>query len=220
MEHYVWLQYAHIIAFVYWLGGDFGTYVASRHVIRKDIGVEARRIALKIMLVCDQGPRLAMPTSFVLGFQMALSLGLMTVPTWVAVVVWAVCLAWLANVLLLHFQEGKPFSARLAAIDFRFRFVVIALLIATAGYGLVGAAYLADDRIAWKMLVFAGLVASGIMIRRHLRPFMPAFASLVANGPSPTVNETLEQSLKNCRPYVAAIWLGLFLNAAIGVRLL
>ena len=58
------------------------------------------------------------------------------------------------------------------------------------------------------------------MIRHHLKPFAPAFAALVAEGPSERHNDILEQSLARCRPYVWAIWAGLLLNAAIGVRLL
>ena len=220
MDYYPLLKYAHIIAFVYWLGGDLGTFFASRQVVRRDIGVEARRIALKIMLACDQGPRLAMPATLAVGYQMAVTLGFLVSPPWLTAIVWIVCLAWFADVLVLYRHEGKPFTARLAAIDFRFRVVVMALLIAASGYGIAGADWLIDGRIGWKMLIFAGLMGCGVMIRWHLRPFGPAFASLVANGPDDAVNDTLEQSLGRCRPWVNAIWLGLFLNAAIGMRLL
>jgi len=172
------------------------------------------------MMGCDQAPRLAMPASFIFGFQMAISLGLLTAPVWLVVLVWMLCLAWFANVLVLHLHAGKPFAARLAAIDFRFRFAVIGILVSVAIHGLAGASYLADDRMAWKMLVFAGLVGCGVLIRRHLKPFAPAFASLIANGSTPEVEDTLEQTVARCQPYVALIWLGLLVNAAIGIRLL
>ncbi len=220
MEGYLLLKYAHVIALVYWLGGDLGTYIAGRQVARRDLGVEARRVALKIMLACDQGPRLAMPATFTLGYQMAVSLGLLISPGWLTAAVWAVGIAWFVDVLILHRHQGKPFAARLAAIDFRFRLGAMILMAAAAGYGLAGAGYLVDDRIGWKMLIFAGLIGCGAMVRRHLEPFMPAFASLVANGPTDAVNEALEGSLARCRPYVTAIWIGLFVSAAIGMRLL
>ena len=220
MELYLWLQYAHILAFVYWLGGDLGTYVASGQVVRRDLGVEARQTALKVMLVCDQGPKLAMPAAFVLGYQMAVSLGMLAVPSWFSWILWAVCLAWLVNVLVLHHWPSKPFIAKLEVLDFRFRLVVIVLLVLGAVFGLAGADYLVDDRVAWKTLVFAALMICGVMIRQHLKPFAPAFAALVAEGPSDQRNDVLEQSLARCLPYVWAIWLGLLVNAAIGVRLL
>ena len=220
MDYYPLLKYAHIIAFVYWLGGDLGTFFASRQVVRRDIGVEARRVALKIMLACDQGPRLAMPATLAVGYQLAASMGFLVSPEWLTATVWIVCLVWFVDVLILHRHEGKPFAGRLATVDFRFRLVAMAILIAASGYGLAGAGWLIDDRIGWKMLIFAGLMGCGVMIRWHLRPFGPAFASLVAHGPTDAVNDTLQQSLGRCRPYVMAIWFGLFVNAAIGMRLL
>ena len=220
MDYYPLLKYVHVIAFVYWLGGDLGTFFASRQVVRRDIGVEARRVALKVMLACDQGPRLAMPATFAIGYQMAASMGFLVSPDWLTATVWIVCLVWFADVLILYRHEGKPFAARLATIDFRFRLVAMALLIGAAIHGLAGGAWLIDDRMGWKILIFAGLMGCGVMIRWHLRPFGPAFASLVANGPDDAVNDTLERSLGRCRPYVNAIWLGLLVNAAIGMRLL
>ena len=220
MDYYLLLTFVHLVAFVYWLGGDLGTFIASRQVVRRDIGVEARRVALKVMMACDQGPRLAMPVTFVVGYQMAATAGYLHSPGWLVAAVWVVGLAWFANVLILHHCEGRSFTKKLAAVDLRFRFVVIALILASAGYGLAGADYLVDQRIGWKMLVFAGLMGCGVMIRWHLRPFMPAFAALVADGPDDARNDAVEDSLRRCQPYVAGIWLGLFVNAALGVRLL
>ena len=217
---YLLLKYAHIIAFVYWLGGDLGTFFASRQVVRRDIGVEARRTALKIMMACDQGPRLAMPAIFAVGYQMAATLGLLVSPAWLTAAVWVLCIAWFCDVVILHRHEGKPFAARLAAVDFRFRIVAMAILTAASVHGIAGGGWLIDERIGWKMLIFAGLMGCGVMIRWHLRPFGPAFASLVADGPTDAVDDTLERSLGRCRPWVNAIWLGLLVNAAVGMRLL
>ena len=69
------------------------------------------------MLACDQAPRLAMPAIFILGYQMAVSLGLLASPVWLTAAVWVVGIAWFADVLILYRHEGKPFTARLAAAD-------------------------------------------------------------------------------------------------------
>ena len=222
MEYYLWLKYAHILAFVYWLGGDLGTFFASRQVIRRDLGVEARQVALKIMLACDQGPKLAMPAIFACGYQMAVSMQLLLAPGWVTALVWLACLIWFGNVLVLYFKAGTPLVARLSYFDFRLRLLVTGVLIGAAVSGLIGigGAWLSADWLAWKMLVFAALVACGVMIRINLKPFVPAFLDLQAQGPSDDLNTTLERSVNRCRPWVWAIWLGLFVNAAIGVHLL
>ena len=34
---YTVLLYVHVLALVYWLGGDLGTYLSSRHVLNRDL---------------------------------------------------------------------------------------------------------------------------------------------------------------------------------------
>ena len=40
---YTLLLYVHVLALVYWLGGDLGTFLSSRHVLRSELGVESVR---------------------------------------------------------------------------------------------------------------------------------------------------------------------------------
>ena len=54
----LFFKYAHIIAMVYWLGGDLGTFFASNQVINRGLSPQARQTALKIMLACDRAPKL------------------------------------------------------------------------------------------------------------------------------------------------------------------
>ena len=76
------------------------------------------------------------------------------------------------------------------------------------------------DWVAWKLFIFALLVACGVGIRIQLKPFVPAFTKLMQDGPSDEVNDILESAVSRSRPFVAIIWLGLFVSAALGVHLL
>ncbi|WP_372865702.1 hypothetical protein, partial [Spongiibacter sp.] len=76
---YLLVKYLHIIGFVYWLGGDLGTFLSSRYLVNRNIGNEARLVATKIMLACDQGPKLAMPMMFALGVHLGSLSGLLPV---------------------------------------------------------------------------------------------------------------------------------------------
>ncbi len=220
MNEFLWLQFAHIVAFVYWLGGDLGTFVASRYVVNRDIGVEARAIALKIMLACDQGPKMSMPLILPLGMHMSVIMGLVQIPAWALVLVWLLAAVWLGNVLVLYFNEGKPFIARLSQFDLFFRIGVVAALLTFAVMGLLDMAPIQADWVAWKIIVFAALVCCGIAIRINLKPFVPAFVKLMSEGPSDAVNDTMANSVARCRPWVWLIWLGLFVNAAFGIHLI
>jgi hypothetical protein len=78
---YLLLKYLHILGFVYWLGGDLGTFLSSRYLVNRTIGNEARLVATKIMLACDQGPKLAMPMMFAIGLHLASLLGVLPLNT-------------------------------------------------------------------------------------------------------------------------------------------
>lgn len=220
MNEYLLLKFLHIVAFVYWLGGDLGTFLASKQVINRNIGVEARAVALKIMLACDQGPKMSMPLILPLGINIAYLSGVLSMPLWVVALVWLLAAVWLINVLVLYFNEGKDFTKSLSQFDLAFRIVVVIALLGWAIAGLSTGQFFNGDWLAWKIIVFAILVCCGIAIRIQLKPFVPAFTRMMTEGASNEVNWIMEQSIAKCRPYVWTIWLGLFVNAALGVHLI
>lgn len=220
MNEYLLLKFAHIIAFVYWLGGDLGTFIASNYVINRKLSPASRQIALKIMLACDQGPKIAMPLIFPLGFHMATITQLISAPGWVLATIWLVSLYWFTNVLVLYFNEGKPFTAKLSKIDFYFRIVIVIFLLGFAVKELLIDDYISANWIAWKIIIFSALVGCGIFIRLNLKPFIPAFGKMMTEGASEETDSIMIRSIQRCRPFVWAIWAGLFLSAALGVHLI
>ena len=101
--------------------------------------------------------------------------------------------------------------------DFRFRLLVIAVL---AGYGLLS--LLTDsgahvDWVAWKLIIFAGLISCGLMIRVKLKPFGPAFGRLLAGQASDEDDAAISSSIASTRPWVWLIWLGILISAFLGM---
>ncbi len=218
MTTYLLLTYGHLIAFVYWLGGDLGTFLASRQVINPELSPQSRQVALKIMLACDMGPKLAMPLILPLGLHLAylgqsLPLSALTVG-----LAWLAGLYWFSVVLILYLNEGKLFTARLSQVDLYFRVAVVVALLAGC------AAFIAQGQGAmWaisKVIIFALMICFGIAVRLNLKPFIPAFVTMMSEGASDESDSAMANSINNCRPWVWAIWLGLFLNAALGIHLL
>lgn len=219
MNEYLLLKFAHLIAFVYWLGGDLGTFLASREVINREHSPASRQVALKIMLACDMGPKLAMPLILPLGIQLAASGGWLPMSTELLVTTWVLGLYWFGVVMVLFLNEGKPFTASLSRIDFWFRVIVALALAAWVLQALIAGTGMASW-VALKLLIFAAMVGCGILIRVNLTPFVPAFGDLMANGPSEENNSAMERSIGRCRPWVWCIWAGLFVNAAFGIHLI
>ena len=217
---YLILKYAHILAFVYWLGGDLGTFFSSKYLARPELSPQTRGVALKIMLACDQGPKLAMPIIFPVGLEMASRIGLVSLPAWVLVLMWLVCALWVVNVLYLYKTKNLSAKAKVAAIDWWVRVLVVIAIVGFSVVGLLDNSLIAAQWVAYKMLIFAAMVCCGLMVRKNLAPFIVAFGQLMREGPSDEINTTIASALHSVHPWVYAIWLGLFINAAFGIHLI
>lgn len=220
MSEILLIKFLHLLAFVYWLGGDLGTYYASMFVARSDLDTKARSTALDIMMGCDQAPRICMPLIFALGVHLAYKMGFMDVSGVVVVLAWIVTIGWVSMVWAIHIGHGKSWLAGLQKFDTWFRYFMIVLVGGTAVYALVSGKIYQGDWLAIKALIFAILMICGLLIRREIKDFVPAWIELNSNGPSDQINETIRKSLVGCRPYVWTIWAGLLINAALGLHLI
>lgn len=180
----------------------------------------ARATAVKIMMGVDMAPRLCMPLILPFGVQMAAMLTVMPVPTIVLAAMWLFCVAWLAMVLAVHHYAGKPLGATIGRVDFWFRVAVIIGLGGLALFALSTGSIITAPWLALKLLIFAGAVVCGLMIRVQLKPFGPAFGRLMGQGPDEQTNRVIANSIARCRPFVYLIWGGLLLCAALGMHLL
>ena len=211
---YTLLLYVHLLALVYWLGGDLGTFLSSRHVLRSDLGVESRQTAFKILMECDMGPRLAMPIILGSGCHLAALRWPTALPGEVALGGWLLVAIWVGLVAAIHSPMGHR-TPSLTQWDLRLRIAVVIGLLGASAYGLtVGL----PGGIALKIAVFAVLVACGIAVRFALKPFAIAYASMVSEGPSDAGNTAMITHMGVVRRYVWVIWIGLFVNAALGLH--
>jgi len=211
---YTFLIFVHVLALVYWLGGDLGTYLSSRYALRDDLSVEARQTAFGILLACDMGPKLAMPVIVGAGMHLSTLLWTAQIPAWLPFVSWSVVGLWLALILAQHSSLNAKIPM-LSSVDLVLRFCVVATLI---GFTLWASS---NDLPFWllaKLTVFVVLVLCGIAVRFALKPFAQAWVKLVTEGASAEVNQALNTHMAVCRRYVWIIWFGLFLNTALGVR--
>jgi hypothetical protein len=217
---YLFAKLAHILGFVYWLGGDLGTFFGSKYVIDPSKSPEARAMALKIMLACDQGPKIAMPLIFPLGMEMAANLGLVEVILPLRWAVWIVAIIWCFNVNYLYFSKNIAVKKIVTRIDFWIRIAAVITITAYAIIGLAEEQLIKADWISHKMLIFAVMVVFGLLIRIALKPFPADFRLLMTEGSSDALNARLTRQMKLAKPWVWGIWAGLFANAMIGVHLL
>jgi hypothetical protein len=214
----------HIILFAYWLGGDVGVYYASRYIIKSDVGPEARAVSTKIMHGVDIAPRvslvLILPSGITLMAEGPLGDEFFVHGWWLALV-WVAGLAWLA-VSLIDYRGGNTPIARLSQkADLLVRYTLSAVLVAIGLYTIFATdPFGVETNPKWlgaKVVAYALCIFSGVMIRRQLLPFGPAFGQLVTSGSTPEVEKAILGSIKRCEPWVYSIWTLVILAAALGV---
>ena len=91
----------------------------------------------------------------------------------------------------------------------------------------VGYSFMFTDKLAdapWvgaKLLVFAGMVFCGLMIRVYIPGYIQGIITLRQEIDKPSMsdemNTIMSASLSKCRPYVLCIWIGLFVECYLGV---
>lgn len=213
---YTLLLYVHVLGLVYWLGGDLGTYLSSRYVLQKELSVEARRTAFSILMACDMGPRLAMPIMLGTGCHLAVLLWPTLLPDTLALLGWILVMIWIGLIAAIHSRAGERWPS-LTRWDLWLRFGVVAGLLAA---GLLGTSVGLPGWISLKIIVFAVLVASGIAVRFALKPFAIAYGQMLQEGASEAVNNAMSTHMGIARRFVWLIWLGLFVNAALGLKVI
>jgi len=216
MSAYDLLLVAHLVLFACWLGGDLGVFYTSRYVADPALTPEQRATAFRIMAWLDEVPRICLVLILPVGVSLA-SFGLMRLSVTQLALVWVICLAWLAMVRATHRYQDGSLGKTLRRTDMGLRGLVVIVLGGTGLLSLTTGAPLEHPWLAAKIVIFAGCVACGLVIRVVTAPFEPAFARLAAEGSTPTVETCINTSLARARPLVVVIWILLLVASYLGV---
>ncbi len=210
------VKYLHILLFVYWLGGDAGVFYSSKFVTNTKLSKEARLTAFKIFINLDMLPRYCLALMLTVGGVLAEFVGYHH-PAWQLALIVALGPIWIWVVHTIHAKEGTPFAKTLAVLDRKFRVFMIIALIASVAYHWVTGPLQAYPWLAAKLLMFAGLIFCGFMIRLKIPPFIEGFKVMAGSGPTPESDQKMIDGMAACRPYVLIIWAGIAASALIGV---
>lgn len=101
-EPYFLIKLAHLLLFVYWLGGDIGVFYSAIQLRDRRLSLEARQLALKILGWVDQIPRYCLVLMLPVGYSLADQLGIVVLPRIVFILLWVIAVAWLWMVWAIH----------------------------------------------------------------------------------------------------------------------
>jgi hypothetical protein len=208
--------FIHILLFVYWLGGDVGVFYSSGFVVNPNLSRDARLTAAKIFINLDLIPRICLAAMLTVGGILSAQIGLEH-PPWLWAAILLLGPVWVTVVLILHLREGTNFARKLSRVDFWFRWLVIASIIASVTYALSTGRLDGYGWLAAKLLIFAGLIFCGLMVRVVIPEFMQGFHTLIKSGATPESDQQMIRGLGRARPWVLLIWFGVALEALIGI---
>jgi uncharacterized membrane protein len=210
------VKYLHILLFVYWLGGDAGVFYSSKFVTNTSLSREARLTAFKIFINLDMLPRYCLALMLTVGGILAEFVGYQH-PLWQTIAIVALGPIWVWVVHTIHAREGTEFSKKLAVLDKQFRIFMIFAIIASVAYHWTTGPLQPYPWIAAKLLIFAGLIFCGFMIRVNIPPFIEGFKVMASSGATPESDQKMIDGMAACRPYVLLIWAGVAISALLGV---
>lgn len=205
----------HILVFVYWLGGDLGAFYTSRFLRQTDRPVGERMLALNVLNNIDMAPRTALILALPTGVALAWGKGWIAWPGSSVAVIAVLSLAWLALAWGVHLKHGAGAEGFRKA-DMAIRYIVL-IALAAMGIAAIAGAVILPLFIALKMLLLAGCIMLGLMVRKVLAPLPQAIGTMLSSGPTAGSDAALDGCLARARPLVLAIWVLIIAAASLGI---
>jgi len=214
MTLYDVILYIHLLGFVFWLGTDIGVFIGAKFTENAEYSVETRMAILKLAMVLDIAPRVAMPVVFSSGLYLShVKYGVEVPPLGLGLTLSAI---WLGIVALGIFN--KP-ETKLGATAQKLNLGAnVFVLLAMGSMGLMslfGADYFTTS-IAVKWLAFAWIALFAIGIDYTFKPAIADYMRLMTEGASDEINASLTKHLKPVYLTVIAVYLGTMFAAYVG----
>ena len=212
----VWL---HILAMVYWLGGEWGVFQSSYNVANPKLPLDERRrhmeTAYRIDILARTGIILLLP----LGLHMGYNLGAQPWGGSFLVVVWLLTVGWLVLTWSAFIKRETDTGVTLTLWDERIRYLLIPLLAGVAILSLLRGSPFTQDWYATKVLLYAFALVIGLGLRFIMRHWTLIFRELaVATGEArPALEARLSRELAMGRGMAYVYWITIGSIALLGV---
>jgi hypothetical protein len=214
------LKWFHIIAMVYWLGGEWGVFQTSYNVINRKLSMEERRRHMETAYRIDILARTGILLLFPLGWHMGNFWGVQPYGGIWIVAVWLFFAAWLVICWAAFIARETDRGLLLTKFDEKIRFIFIPVILVAALSSLMGyGPFEAGEMQKWfsaKVLVFGLLLMIGLKLRFVMREWTELFRILATDPDNQDAEMTLERSLRTARVLAYIYWIGIATVAFFG----
>ena len=194
MESYLVWGYIHILLFVFWLGADVGVFLSAVYAKKSDLSFETRATIMKLGMIIDFLPRICFALIFPVGLHLAASLGLYDVPSWLFLLGWGIGIGWIAMVMVIGKNEGKPLAEKLMMVQFGLEGLLGTVYVAIGLWSLFGDGPLQEGWFGLKILLFGFVFYCAMAIDICFRPFIKPFMELAEHG-STVITKAINNTL-------------------------
>lgn len=214
------LKWAHILAMVYWLGGEWGVFQTSYNVINRRLPMDERKRHMETAYRIDILARTGIILLFPLGMHMGWYYGIQPWGGAFLVALWVFFAAWLALCWAGFIYRETDKGLLITKLDEAVRFVFIPLILVASVASLMGhgpfEALPGQRWFSWKILLFSGLLMIGLKLRFIMREWTELFRVLAQNPEDTDAEETLERSIRVGRGLAYLYWIGIATVAFLG----
>jgi hypothetical protein len=210
----LWL---HVLVMGYWIGSDLVVNQLTHYTARASglSGAERRRL-WDFLLDVDQHPRNALIFSVPLGFTLASMLGLVAIRGAGLAALWLLSALWFWFMWQTHWMHRKPEGRVWAKWDWRLRYLLIATTVGTGVVSLVTGRPFAAPWLAWKVILFGGVLSCGIGIRYYIRQAYQAWPRIWADQAAPGDEAVVRHAMWRGTYVLWALWAQLAIIGWLG----
>lgn len=215
------LRWLHIIAMTYWLGGEWGVFQTSRHVVNRSLTMEERRrhmeTAHRIDILARTGIMLLLP----LGLHMGTFWGVQPYGGKWLVLVWLLFIPWISLTWTAFYHRDTPKGFAINKIEEKIRFILIPILFIAAISSLLGHGPFAGGPMqkwyATKIMLYSLMLVIGLKMRFVMREWGESFIELEKQGgENAEIENRLDSQLRFTRKLAYVYWIGIATIAFLG----
>lgn len=201
------LVVAHIAVLGYWLGSELVINSTYRHVsFAASMPFAERDRLMDHVMDVDQHVRYALVLQAGLGTMLAALLGYLPGGGRLAVGAALFAAGWLALVELTHRLRKQPVGRVLAALDNGVRYAAMLAVLGVTAVSMTGGLIL-PGWLAWKLVLFAGVIACGLGIRLALVRFYAVWREIESRGSTPAREQNVRRAYWHATSVLAFLWL-------------
>lgn len=213
------LRWLHIVAMVYWLGGEWGVFQTSYKVVNPALPLEERQRHMDTAYRIDIMARTGIISLLPLGLHMGYLWGVQPLGGGWLVAMWVIWAAWMALTWGAFTKRGTPMFKPLSDIEDWTRYLLIPTLLITSLMSLTGNGPFAGGEgqmwFAAKILTYGLALVIGVILRLIMHEWQKMFPVLAA-GPNAEVEAKLNKSIQLGRSVAYLYWVLILTTAFFG----